>query len=74
MQISDDDVVASANYFVYHGQENERIPADVTHVKIDLSIRVIKDYAFYRCRLLLVVILNDRLEEIGYEAFKECSS
>jgi hypothetical protein len=36
MQISDDDVVASANYFVYHGRENERIPMDVTHVKIHL--------------------------------------
>ncbi len=36
MQISDGDVVALANYFVYHGRENERILMDVTHVKIHL--------------------------------------
>ena len=65
--------VASADYFVYHGRENERILTGLTHVKIDLSVRAMKDYAFFHRKLLLVVILNDRLEEIGYWAFRECA-
>jgi hypothetical protein len=71
MHISD---IPSADYFIYHGQENERIPRDVTHVEIHLPVRAIKDYSFYHCRQLEVVILNNKLEVIGCEAFKECSS
>ena len=69
MHISD---IPSADYFIYHGRENERIPRDVTHAKTHPSVRAIKDYAFYRHRQLEVVILNYKLEVIGFEAFKEC--
>ncbi len=46
----------------------------MTHVIVHLSVRAVKDYAFY-CRMQLVnVILNKELEKIGWEAFKQCTS
>jgi hypothetical protein len=63
------------DYFVYHGwMEDGDIPRHVTHVRIDSSVRVIKDGAFYKCKLLKIVILNDGLEEIGKKAFYYCKS
>ena len=56
-------------YFVYHGREGEYVPDDVTHVKIHSSVRAIKPQAFMRRRELRIFILNEELEEIGYEAF-----
>ena len=61
-------------YFVYYGQEGDLIPGDVTHVIIHSSVRAIKNYAFKDHRLLIVVILNTELEEIGEESFAGCSS
>ncbi len=60
--------------FVYYWWEDESIPRDVTHVIVHLSIRAIKDYAFYCCMQLVIVILNKELEKIGWEAFKQCTS
>ena len=71
-QLPDND--STANYFVYHGRENQAIPHDVTHVKVHSSVRRIWDYTFYHRTSLLVVILNDGLEEIGRCAFRECLS
>jgi hypothetical protein len=36
--------------FVYFGREGEIIPEDVTHVRIDSSVRAIKDDAIRRRR------------------------
>ncbi len=60
--------------FVYYWQEDESILRDVTHVKVHLSVRTIKDYAFYCCMQLVIVILNKELEKIGWEAFKQYTS
>jgi hypothetical protein len=60
--------------FVYYWQEDESIARDVTHVIVHLSVRAIKDYAFY-CRVhLVIVILNKELKKIGWEACKQCTS
>jgi hypothetical protein len=50
--------------FVYYWREDESISRDVTHIIVHLSVRGIKDYAFY-CRMqLVIVILNKKLEKI----------
>jgi hypothetical protein len=68
-------------YFVYHDwMERVDIPEDATHVRIDSSVRAIKERAFVGRRevdhfsKLVVVILNDGLEEIGKYAFMDCFS
>ena len=60
-------------YFLYYGWRWERIPEDVTRVRVDLSVRAMKRRAaFHECRKLDIMILNDRLEEIGMGAFEGC--
>jgi hypothetical protein len=61
------------DYFVYYGREGEIVPEDVTHVRIDSSVRAIEKKAFYGRRKLIIVLFNDDLEEIGVEAFALCT-
>jgi hypothetical protein len=82
MQLADEDDEAVVAidvglpiYFVYYeGIENDDVPRDVTHVRIDLSVRAIKNWAFSNRLQLRIVILNEELEEIGEGAFAWCSS
>ena len=65
-------------YFIYYERmERGDVPDDVTHVRIHSSVRAIKDDAFnyfnYR-RQLRIVILNEKLLEIGLRAFMHCRS
>jgi hypothetical protein len=63
------------DYFIYYERmERGDVPEDVTHVRIDLSVRRIKDEAFLSRTQLRIVILNDELEEIGEVAFGYCES
>jgi hypothetical protein len=50
------------------------IPFDVTHLRIHSSVRMIHKGAFKGREHLRIVIYNDRLEEIGEEAFMLCTS
>ena len=52
-------------YIVYYGREDEIIPYGVTHVRVDSSVKTIKDYAFNRRFWLTTVTLCNGLEEIG---------
>jgi hypothetical protein len=62
-------------YFVYYEwMESRDVPMDVTHVRIHMSVRAIKDYAFCGCGQLRIAILNEELEEIGARAFDSCES
>jgi hypothetical protein len=61
-------------YFVYSGWEGEDFPEDVIHVRVHLSIKVIKDCASYYRTQLMTVILNNGLEEIGKRAFQRRTS
>jgi hypothetical protein len=47
------------DYFIYYRQEDQSIPAEVTHIKNHLSVMAINDFAFYCCRQLVIVILNN---------------
>jgi len=63
--------------FEYTGKGH--VPEDVTHVRIQSGVTKIEDYAFYGRRSLKEVVLQcitlpSTLVEIGFEAFKGCSS
>ncbi len=60
--------------FVYHGREGEIVPKDVTGIVVHPSVKVIKKKAFQYRYKLTTVILNDRLKEIGEDAFGRCTS
>ncbi len=60
--------------FVYYGREGEIISVGATHVRIKSSVRAIEDNAFGGRWKMRIMILNDGLEEIGLEAFSECTS
>ncbi len=83
-----DDFGDERQYYVYTGREAvvmpdgwflsddmcHDIPANVMHVIVHPSVKVIEEYAFWQRGQLTTVILNDGLEEIGECAFESCNS
>jgi hypothetical protein len=78
------DIRDEQEYYIYTGREADlypdcpwlhdgKVPEDVIHVIVHLSVKAIKYYAFWDHRELVTVILNDGLEEIGYQAFFSCT-
>ena len=61
-------------WFLYTGQDNSEIPRDVTHARIDPSVKVIAAGAFRGCEQLVAVELCEGLELIGQSAFYSCKS
>jgi hypothetical protein len=59
------------NIFVYLGGEQE-VPDDVTHVRIDRSVKIIRRQAFYRRRCLVSLDFHDGVEKIEERAFYGC--
>ena len=68
-----DDAGDGVNIFVYLGGQQE-VPADVTHVIIDRSVKIIPRMAFYGCEKLVSVEFHDGVEEIEVGAFCYCTS
>ena len=63
------------DYFVYHQRmEGGDVPEDVTHFRINSSVRAIGGWAFCDHRRLRIVTLGNGLEEVGTNAFKYCTS
>ena len=62
-----------SNIFVYLGGEQE-VPADVTHVRIARSVKIILRRAFFRRRQLVSVETHDGIEKVEGEAFDGCIS
>jgi len=58
--------------FVYNGVDE--VPEDVAHVRVDPSVTVIPQSAFYNRRQLEQVELPEGLIRIGSKAFKDCIS
>jgi hypothetical protein len=50
------------------------IPRDVTHVKVDPSVKVIGRSAFERCLSFVEVEFSEGLEVIGHGAFHNCTN
>jgi hypothetical protein len=61
------------NIFVYLGGEQE-VPADVTHVIIDRSVKIIPERAFYQRMNMVSVETHGGLEKIEKGAFQGCHS
>ena len=59
--------------FVYMGGD-QRVPRDVTHVRIHESVKIITRYAFRNCRNLVSIEMHDGVEIIEREAFSCCTS
>ena len=59
--------------FLYTGQSDYNIPRNVTHVKVDSSVKMIGEWAFSRSQLSIVE-LREGLEVIGKVAFHCCTS
>jgi hypothetical protein len=60
------------NIFVYTGEQD--VPFDVTHVRIDRSVKIIPARAFYRRANLVSVETHDGIEKIEQGAFYGCWS
>jgi hypothetical protein len=58
--------------FVYTGQEN--VPDGVIRVRVNPSIKVIREKAFFQQTRLIGVELHNGIEVIEEEAFGGCSS
>ncbi len=59
------------NVFYYNGIEGE-ITRNVTVVRVESRVRVIRDGAFDNCRALRTIFFNERLDSIGVKAFRSC--
>lgn len=60
--------------FRYTGQDKDEIPRNITHLKIDSSVREIPDCSFSSCRSLVHVEFHEGLLVIGKSAFAHCRS
>ncbi len=48
------------------------ITRNVTVVRVESQVRVIRDGAFDNCRTLRTIFFNERLDSIGVKAFRSC--
>jgi hypothetical protein len=61
------------NVFIYNKDTKDDIPDNVTHVKVDPSVKEIHDKAFEACLLSLVEVeFSEGLQVIGDRAFIAC--
>jgi hypothetical protein len=62
------------NVFIYNEDTKDDIPDNVTHVKVDPSVKEIHAWAFQDCHLLVEVEFSEGLQVIGHGAFCECTN
>jgi hypothetical protein len=58
--------------FIYNKVTKYDIPINVTHVKVDPSVKEIRAGAFQACQSLVEVEFSEGLEFIGKMAFEYC--
>jgi hypothetical protein len=59
------------NVFVYMGGD-QRVPQNVTHVRVHKSVKIISQYAFSCCDFLVSIEMHDGVEIIEEMAFCDC--
>ncbi len=59
--------------FIYMGGD-QRVPDDVTHVRIHKSVKIISQHAFHNCRNLVSIEMHNGVEIIEEYAFTGCES
>jgi hypothetical protein len=69
---SEASIPESHNVFIYNEDTKNAIPQNVTHVKVDPSVKVIHKKAFSVRRSLVAVEFSEGLERIGSSAFRKC--
>jgi hypothetical protein len=62
------------NIFTYNAVTKDAIPRNVTHVKVDPSVKEIHAWAFKDCESLVEVEFSEGLEVIGIKAFSYCQN
>jgi hypothetical protein len=62
------------NVFLYNENTKSDIPRNVTHVKVDRSVKEIHALAFADCQLLVEVEFSEGLERIHCRAFMSCEN
>ena len=65
---------SSTMTYVYHGNETEIVPDDITKVIIDELVSVIPQYAFAGHDTLKEIVIPSNVTEIGDGAFSSCSN
>jgi hypothetical protein len=60
--------------FVYKENTKSDIPRNVTHVKVDPSVKEIHAWAFADCQSLVEVEFSEGLERIHCRAFMSCEN
>ena len=68
-----DDDGDNDDVFIYMGG-NQRVPLDVTHVRVHKSVKIITGWAFRDCIQLVSIEMHDGVEIIGIMAFHRCIS
>jgi hypothetical protein len=68
---ADDEGDNDNDVFVYMGG-NQRVPEDVTHVRVHKSVKIIRGRAFMGCRNLVSIEMHDGVEIIEKYAFWGC--
>ncbi|KAK1734987.1 hypothetical protein QTG54_014447 [Skeletonema marinoi] len=64
----------AAEYYVFTGRDGDVVPRDVTHVRIDKSLKVIPRRAFYCRRNIIEVVFDVGVETVEEYAFLGCRS
>ena len=58
--------------YIYYGLDNEKVPKDVTHAIVNVSVTVIKKSAFDERVHLMSIILGANVKRIEEYAFSWC--
>jgi hypothetical protein len=74
MTSDNSDSEESYDVFIYNEDTKDAIPNNVTHVKVDPSVKEIHACAFRICELLVEVEFSEGLEKICYMAFAGCQN
>jgi len=67
-------MMAADGWYIFTGGDDEVIPPDVTRVRIDESLTVIRAHAFYYHRNIEEVVCHDGVKTVEEYAFYSCHS
>jgi hypothetical protein len=60
--------------YFYQGLDKEKVPKDVTHAIVAGSVAIIKRMAFFECRHLVSIIMDDNVRRIEERSFFGCTA
>jgi hypothetical protein len=66
---SEASIAEPPNVFIYNKDTKDDIPDNVTHVKVDPSVKEIHAWAFQDCLSFVEIEFSEGLQVIGHGAF-----